>query len=79
MIDEKRLEEYYEGKLLLSKDWNSPLIDKILLTLQTCTAKEINPIDRASWFGLIYRELKKIPPVEIDQPIYHITNYKWSW
>ena len=75
MTDERKLEEYYEGKLLLGKDWDSPLIDKILITLQTCTAEEINPIDRASWFGILYRELRKIPPVEIDQPIYHITNY----
>jgi len=72
MTNEKILEKYYEGKLLLGKDWDSPLIDKILLTLQTCTTEEINPIDRASWFGIIYRELRKIPPVEIDQPIYRI-------
>ena len=75
MIGEKRLEEYYKGKLLLDDKWDSPLIDKILITLQTCTTEEIHPIDRASWFGLIYKELKKVPPVEIDQPIYHITNY----
>ena len=74
MTDEKKLEQYYKGKLLLDDKWDSPLISKILLTLQTCTTEEINPIDRASWFGLIYKELKKVPPVEIDQTIYCIYN-----
>lgn len=74
MTDEKILREYYKGKLLLDYT-DTPLINEILLTLQTCTTEEIHPIDRASWFGLIYRELKKVPPVEIDQPIYHVTNY----
>lgn len=71
MINEKILEEYYEDKLLC-KDRDCPLSLKILNTLQTCLTEEINPIDRALWFGLIYKELKKVLPVEIDQPIYRI-------
>lgn len=74
MIDEKLLEKYYKGKLLC-ENYDRPLSFKILNTLQTCTTEEINPIDRVSWFNIIYKELNKVPPVEIDQPIYHITNY----
>ena len=73
MIDEKLLEKYYKGKLLC-ENYDRPLSFKILITLQTCTTEEINPIDRVSWFNIIYKELKKVPPVEIDQPIYHIHN-----
>lgn len=73
MTDEKILRECYKGKLLLDYT-DTPLINEILLTLQTCTTEEINPIDRAPWFGLIFRELEKVPPVEIDQPIYCIYN-----
>lgn len=74
MIDEKLLEKYYKGKLLC-ENYDRSLSFKILNTLQTCTTEEINPIDRVSWFNIIYKELNKVPPVEIDQPIYHITNY----
>lgn len=74
MIDEKLLEKCYKGKLLC-ENYDRPLSFKILNTLQTCTTEEINPIDRVSWFNIIYKELNKVPPVEIDQPIYHITNY----
>lgn len=73
MIDEKLLEKYYKGKLLC-ENYDRPLSFKILNTLQTCTTEEMLPIDRVSWFNIIYRELKKVPPVEIDQPIYHIHN-----
>jgi len=68
MIDEKLLEKYYKGKLLC-ENYDRPLSFKILNTLQTCTTEEINPIDRVSWFNIIYKELNKVPPVEIDQPI----------
>lgn len=71
MENEKQLAEYYKGKLLC-EDHDCSLILKILNTLQTCLMEEINPIDRASWFGLIYKELIKVPPIEIDQPIYRI-------
>lgn len=73
MIDEKLLEKYYKGKLLC-ENYDRPLSFKILNTLQTCTTEEMLPIDRVSWFNIIYRELKKVPPVEIDQPIYCIYN-----
>lgn len=73
MTDEKKLEEYYKGKLLC-ENHDCPLALKILTTLQTCTTEEMNPIDRESWFSLILRELGKVPPVEIDQPIYCIYN-----
>lgn len=73
MIDEKALEKYYKGKLLC-ENYDRPLSFKILITLQTCTTEEMLPIDRAQWFNIIYKELKKVPPVEIDQPIYHIHN-----
>lgn len=74
MIDEWILENYYKGKLLCDT-YDYPLTQKILMTLKLCTEKEINPTDRESWFALLSRELDKIPPVEIDQPIYHITKY----
>ena len=73
MIDEKLLEKYYKGKLLC-ENYDYPLYLKILTTLQICTTEEIDPIDRAAWFGIIYGELEKVPPVEIDQSIYHIYN-----
>ena len=73
MIDEKLLEKYYKGKLLC-ENYDYPLYLKILTTLHICTAEEIDPIDRTAWFGIIYRELEKVPPVEIDQPIYCIYN-----
>ena len=71
MKDEKALEKYYRGKLLC-ENHDCPLSLKILTTLQICTAEEMLPIDRASWFGIIYGELEKVPPVEIDQPIYFL-------
>ena len=73
MIDEKLLEKYYKGKLLC-ENYDYPLYLKILTTLQICTTEEIDPIDRTSWFGIIYGELEKVPPVEIDQSIYCIYN-----
>ena len=73
MKDEKALEKYYRGKLLC-ENHDCPLSLKILTTLQTCTIEEINPVDRASWFSIICGELEKVPPVEIDQSIYHIYN-----
>ena len=73
MIDEKLLEKYYKGKLLC-ENYDYPLYLKILTTLQICTTEEIDPIDRTAWFGIIYGELEKVPPVEIDQPIYYIYN-----
>ena len=73
MIDEKLLEKYYKGKLLC-ENYDYPLYLKILTTLQICTTEEIDPIDRTAWFGIIYGELEKVPPVEIDQPIYCIYN-----
>lgn len=74
MKDEKALEKYYEGKLLGNNN-ECPLSLRILTTLQICTEKEMLPIDRAQWFAILFGELEKVPPVEIDQPIYHITNY----
>ena len=73
MIDEKLLETYYKGKLLC-ENYDYPLYLKILTTLQICNTEEIDPIDRTAWFGIIYGELEKVPPVEIDQSIYHIYN-----
>ena len=73
MIDEKLLEKYYKGKLLC-ENYDYPLYLKILTTLQICTTEEIDPIDRTSWFSIIYGELEKVPPVEIDQSIYYIYN-----
>ena len=73
MIDEKLLEKYYKGKLLC-ENYDYPLYLKILTTLQICTTEEIDPIDRTAWFSIIYGELEKVPPVEIDQPIYYIYN-----
>ena len=73
MIDEKLLEKYYKGKLLC-ENYDYPLYLKILTTLQICTTEEIDPIDRTAWFGIIYGELEKVPPVEIDQSIYLIYN-----
>ena len=73
MIDEKLLEKYYKGKLLC-ENHDCPLSLKILTTLQICTTEEIDPIDRTAWFGIIYGELEKVPPVEIDQSIYLIYN-----
>ena len=73
MIDEKLLEKYYKGKLLC-ENYDYPLYLKILTTLHICTTEVINPIDRTAWFGIIYGELEKVPPVEIDQSIYHIYN-----
>ena len=73
MIDEKPLEKYYKGKLLC-ENYDYPLYLKILTTLQICTTEEIDPIDRTAWFGIIYGELEKVPPVEIDQSIYYIYN-----
>ena len=71
MIDEKVLEKYYKGKLLC-ENHDRPLSFKILITLQTCTTEEMLPIDRAQWFSILFGELNKVPPVEIDQPIYRI-------
>ena len=73
MIDEKLLEKYYKGKLLC-ENYDYPLYLKILTTLHICATEEIDPIDRTAWFGIIYGELEKVPPVEIDQSIYHIYN-----
>lgn len=73
MIDEKLLEKYYKGKLLC-ENYDYPLYLKILTTLHICTTEEIDPIDITAWFGIIYGELEKVPPVEIDQSIYHIYN-----
>ena len=73
MIDEKALEKYYKGKLLC-ENHDRPLSFKILITLQTCTTEEMLPIDRAQWFAILFGELEKVPPVEIDQPIYCIYN-----
>ena len=73
MIDEKLLEKYYKGKLLC-ENYDYPLSLRILTTLQICTTEEIDPIDRTAWFGIIYGELERVPPVEIDQSIYHIYN-----
>ena len=71
MRDEKALEKYYRGKLLC-ENHDCPLSLKILTTLKICTIEEINPVDRASWFGILFGELERVPPVEIDQPIYFL-------
>ncbi len=73
MKDEKALEKYYEGKLLGNNN-EYPLSLRILTTLQICPTEEILPIDRAQWLSILFSELEKVPPVEIDQPIYHIYN-----
>lgn len=73
MKGEKEITEYYEGKLLGNNN-ECPLSLRILTTLQICTTEEILPIDRAQWFAILFGELEKVPPVEIDQPIYHIHN-----
>lgn len=73
MKNEKEIYEYYKDRLLC-KDHDCPLALKILTTLQICTTEEMNPIDRAQWFAILFGELEKVPPVEIDQPIYHIYN-----
>lgn len=74
MKNEKEIRRYYEDRLLGSNS-ECPLSLRILTTLQICTTEEMNPIDRAQWFAILFGELEKVPPVEIDQPIYHITNY----
>lgn len=74
MKGEKEIAEYYEGKLLGNNN-GCPLPLRILTTLQICTTEEMLPIDRAQWFAILFGELERVPPVEIDQPIYHITNY----
>lgn len=71
MKNEKEICEYYRGKLLGDNDGYS-LSLRILTTLQICTEKEMLPIDRAQWFSILFGELQKVPPVEIDQPIYRI-------
>ena len=71
MKGEKEISEYYKGKLLC-ENHDCPLSLKILTTLQICTTEEMNPIDRASWFAILFGELEKVPPIEIDQPIYRI-------
>ena len=73
MKDEKALEKYYRGKLLC-ENHDCPLSLKILTTLQICTTEEMLPIDRAQWFAILFGELEKVPPVEIDQSIYLIYN-----
>ena len=73
MKNEKEISEYYRGKLLGDND-NYPLSLRILTTLQICPEKEMLPIDRAQWLSILFGELEKVPPVEIDQPIYHIHN-----
>lgn len=73
MKGEKEITEYYEGKLLGNNN-GCPLSLRILTTLQIYTTEEMLPIDRAQWFAILFGELEKVPPVEIDQPIYHIHN-----
>lgn len=73
MKNEKEICEYYRGKLL-GNNSDCPLSLRILTTLEICTEKEILPIDRAQWFSILLGELGKVPPVEIDQSIYHIYN-----
>lgn len=73
MKDEKALEKYYEGKLLGNNN-EYPLSLRILTTLQICPTEEMLPIDRAQWLSILFSELEKVPPVEIDQSIYHIHN-----
>lgn len=72
MKGEKEIAEYYEGKLLGNNEY--PLSLRILTTLQICTIEEMLSIDRAQWFAILFGELEKVPPVEIDQSIYHIYN-----
>ena len=74
MKGEKEIAEYYEGKLLGNNN-GCPLSLRILTTLQIFTTEEMLPIDRDQWFAILFGELERVPPVEIDQPIYHITNY----
>ena len=71
MKNEKEIRRYYEDRLL-GNNSECPLSLRILTTLQICTTEEMNPIDRAQWFAILFGELEKVPPVEIDQPIYHI-------
>lgn len=71
MKNEKEICEYYRGKLLGNND-GYPLSLRILTTLQICREEEILPIDRVQWFSILFGELNKVPPVEIDQPIYRI-------
>ena len=73
MKGEKEITEYYEGKLLGNNN-ECPLSLRILTTLQICTTEEMLPIDRAQWFAILFGELEKVPPVEIDQSIYYIYN-----
>lgn len=73
MKGEKEIAEYYEGKLLGNNN-GCPLSLRILTTLQIYTTEEMLPIDRAQWFAILFGELERVPPVEIDQPIYHIHN-----
>lgn len=73
MKGEKEITEYYEGKLLGNNN-GCPLSLRILTTLQIYTTEEMLPIDRAQWFAILFGELERVPPVEIDQPIYHIHN-----
>lgn len=73
MKGEKEIAEYYEGKLLGNNN-GCPLLLRILTTLEICTTEEMLPIDRAQWFAILFGELERVPPVEIDQPIYHIHN-----
>ena len=73
MKGEKEITEYYEGKLLGNNN-ECPLSLRILTTLQICTTEEMLPRDRAQWFAILFGELEKVPPVEIDQSIYHIYN-----
>ena len=73
MKGEKEIAEYYEGKLLGNNN-ECPLSLRILTTLQICTTEEMLPIDRAQWFAILFGELEKVPPVEIDQSIYYIYN-----
>lgn len=73
MKGEKEIAEYYEGKLLGNNN-GCPLSLRILTTLQIYTTEEMLPIDRAQWFAILFGELEKVPPVEIDQPIYYIHN-----
>ena len=73
MKGEKEIAEYYKGKLLGNNN-GCPLSLRILTTLQICTTEEMLPIDRAQWFAILFGELERVPPVEIDQPIYHIHN-----
>lgn len=73
MKGEKEIAEYYKGKLLGNNN-EYPLSLRILTTLQICPTEEILPIDRAQWFAILFGELERVPPVEIDQPIYLIYN-----